>query len=307
MTDIIYNADALSKLRELESESIDCVVTSPPYWALRDYGTAEWDGGDSECDHQVGRNTRGGLSEMQKTKPGSFGDEAILNGHSCPKCGAVRQDSQLGLESTPEAYIERLCAIFDEIRRVLKPTGTCWVNIGDTYYGGGRNAGNKNPKIKSKQVRGLVNLGDTVPGPKGQSKCLVQIPARFAIAMTDRGWILRNELIWHKPNAMPSSVRDRFTVDYEKIYFFTKSRRYYFEQQFEPQRDWGTRDRSKGKYKGAGLANGLSGNLNPKGRNKRSVWSISTKPYKEAHFATFPPELIETPIRAGCPEGGGST
>jgi len=119
--------------------------------------------------------------------------------------------------------------------------------------------------------------------------------------MTDRDWCLRNEIIWHKPNCMPSSVKDRFTVDFEKLFFFTKSKRYYFEPQYEPQIDWGLRERSANKYRAAGLANGLSGELNPNGRNKRTVWTISTKPYSGAHFAVFPPELVETPIKAGCP------
>lgn len=247
-------------------ESVDCVVTSPPYWALRDYGMAD----------------------------------------------------QLGLEPTLEEYIEKLVQIFDEVKRVLKKTGTCWVNLGDTYYGGGRNKGNKNPKVKSKTIKSLKHSFG-VPGPKGMAKCLAQIPARFAIAMTARGWILRNEIIWHKPNAMPSSVKDRFSVDFEKLFFFTKSKKYFFKQQFDPAKFDGRKQeimRGSAKYQGkvtpGHAAHTFASRAHQrwqerdgvKVRNKRSVWSISTKPFKGAHFATFPELLVETPILAGCPAGG---
>lgn len=258
---MILQGDTLTILKTLDDETVDCIVTSPPYYALRDYGL----------------------------------------------------DGQIGLEKSPEDYIWRLIEIFDEIKRVLKKTGTVWVNLGDTYYGGGRNANNHNPKIKSKSVRGLVNLGDTVPGPKGQAKSLAQIPSRFAIAMASRGWILRNEIIWHKPNAMPSSATDRFTVDFEKMFFFTKSRQYYFEQQVEPYTKplnrWGgpktkENDHSKGEEFAVQERPDCERRPNPNGRNMRCVWDISTTPFAGAHFAVFPEELVRTPILAGCPSGG---
>lgn len=254
--DKILQGDVVAVLKTLPDESVDCVVTSPPYYALRDYG----------------------------------------------------MEGQIGLENSAEDYVWVLMQVFDEIKRVLKKTGTLWVNIGDTYYGGGRNKGNHNPKVKSKSVRGLVDLGDTVPGPKGQAKSLAQIPSRFALAMTSRDWILRNEIIWHKPNCMPSSVKDRFTVDFEKVYFFTKSTHYHFEQQFEPAAYDGRKDT---KYKGGpkDMAGGAHERWQKDAqgnhiKNKRSVWSISTKPFKEAHFATFPEDLIEPMVLAGCPQGG---
>lgn len=160
----IHQGEALAVLKTLPSESVDCVVTSPPYWALRDYGVTE----------------------------------------------------QLGLESTPEAYIDRLCTIFDEVKRVLTKDGTCWVNLGDTY--GGFKQGNTETNVKN----------------GGVEKSLCQIPSRFAIEMTNRGWILRNEIIWYKRNAMPQSATDRFTIDFEKMFFFTKSQKYFFKQQLEP-------------------------------------------------------------------------
>lgn len=251
----IIQGDCLAVLKTLPDESVDCVVTSPPYWALRDYGVV----------------------------------------------------GQLGLEETPQKYVKNLCSVFDEVKRVLKKEGTCFVNIGDTYYGGGRNRCNHNPKVKSKSVRGLVDLGDTVPGPKGQSKAMAQIPSRFAIVMADHGWILRNEIIWHKPNCMPASVKDRFTNDFEKVFFFVKSKSYYFKQQFDAANYDGRKDT---KYKGGpkDMAGGAHERWQivdgKRMKNKRSVWSIPTKPLKEAHFATYPEALIEPMIDAGCPAGG---
>jgi DNA modification methylase len=248
----IYNMDCLEGLKLLDDNSIDCCVTSPPYWNLRDYGTEE----------------------------------------------------QLGLEPNFNDYISRLCDIFDEVKRVLKPDGTCFVNLADTYSGSGKGVGSKSKEswkfdIKPKEEKLLPN------------KCLCCIPDRFKIEMINRRWICRNEIIWHKPNAMPDSATDRFTVDYEKIFFFTKQSKYYFEQQFEPiaestikRNEYGWNGNGQGVYAvGRKRQPGSFGNIE-KGRNKRATWSINTKPFKEAHFATFPPELIEPCILAGCREGG---
>ena len=201
-------------------------------------------------------------------------------------------EGQLGLEPHFEEYIKKLEAIFDEVKRVLKKKGTCWINLGDTY------SGNKEGKT-DKKVSQYLKDTTTRLHKKAiiQEKCLCQIPSRFAIAMTDREWILRNRIIWHKPNAMPSSVEDRFTVDYEDVFFFVKNKKYYFEQQYK---------RGQGGVASRGDdADGLVvGGTNPEGRNRRTVWSISTKPYTDAHFATFPETLIEPMILAGCPKGG---
>lgn len=233
---LVLCGDALDQLKTLPSESVDCCVTSPPYWALRDYGV----------------------------------------------------DGQLGLEPTFTEYIKKLCDIFDEVKRVLRKDGTLWVNIGDTYYGGGNNRGNtktlsdiqKGNRGAQGQVQHKWNFTEY------QAKSLCQIPSRFAIEMCNRGWILRNKIIWHKPNCMPSSVKDRFTVDFEEVFFFVKSKKYWFETQYEPANTPGVK------------------NLSEKGRNKRTVWTITTKPYAEAHFATYPETLIEPMIKAGCPVGG---
>ena len=251
----IYNCDCLEGLKEIDDESINCCITSPPYWALRDYGV----------------------------------------------------DGQLGLEPTFEEYIDKLCNIFDEVKRVLRKDGTCWVVIGDTYGGTGTGQ-EKSMESKNKQTSGQYEDAIEARNTKNiatkgiYDKCLLMIPFRFAIEMVNRGWILRNTIIWYKPNCMPASVKDRFTVDFEYIFFFVKNKKYWFEQQFEPQQNWGLRDRTEGKYKKAGLANGLTGEINIEGRNKRSVWQVTTKPFKEAHFAVYPPDLIEPMIKAGCPE-----
>lgn len=276
MLNKIIQGDSLEVLKTLENESIDCVITSPPYWSLRDYGV----------------------------------------------------EGQLGLEMTFQEYITKLCDIFDEVKRVLKKEGTIWVNLGDTYGGTG-----KKSDTNDKYAKGLARAFDR-PNGKEKQKCLLQIPSHFAIEMVNRGWILRNKIIWHKPNAMPSSAKDRFTVDFEEVFFFVKKKKYYFETQYDPYapssdaryrqalragKSYTTKEPYKkntpytGKYKrgqGSVASRGDDGDglvvvgTNPNGRNRRTVWSINTKPLKDAHFATFPEALIEPMVLAGCPEGG---
>lgn len=260
----IICGDARKVLKKIPPESIDCVVTSPPYWSLRDYEVA----------------------------------------------------GQIGLEKDFTEYLERLYAVFDEVRRVLKPEGTCWIVIGDTYGGSGE--GNQRGVGKIKEYN-KFNRSPKFTHTKGKySKCLLEIPARLAIGMIERGWILRNEIIWHKPNSLPQSMKDRFTVDFEKMFFFTKSRRYFFRQQFEPLKNperlkrpyfnhnhehkWWDSDK-KLPVNAQAMERSRSKVL-VTGRNKRSVWSIGTVNYAGDHFAVFPPRLIETPILAGCPAGG---
>lgn len=264
----IIRGEALKVLQRLPDESIDCAVTSPPYWSLRDYG--------------------------------------------------MRQ--QLGLEASPEEYIDRLCAIFDEIKRVLKPNGTCWVNMGDAYATRSNKTGSRT-KCPQPILSPASNhaLDFTRPHARLPGKCLVQLPARFALAMINRGWILRNELIWHKPNCLPQSARDRFTVDFEKLFFFVKQRHYYFKQQFEPLqgkdrlfRPLGKPEHKRKSVYGdryVSVINPYTAEASRKrilrhGRNKRAVWRIPVRPFRGEHYAVYPPSLIETPIKAGCPTGG---
>lgn len=254
-------------LKTIPDESIDCVVTSPPYWALRDYGVT----------------------------------------------------GQIGLESTIEEYLDKLILIFDEVHRVLKPKGTCWVNFGDTYAnktkGGHRNKVQNNI-FDSLTARSFIPKLKTKLNIPAKSLCL--IPSRFAVRMIERGWILRNEIIWHKPNAMPQSVSDRFSVDFEKVFFFVKTGKYYFRQQFEPVKNPSELKRrfsnpfDHHQYRKSGRKSpknleAIKQNQNKilkRGRIKRCVWSIGTAASQANHFAVFPPRLIETPILAGCPENG---
>lgn len=253
------HGDALEVLRSIQSESVQCCITSPPYWGLRDY----------------------------------------------------QNSNQLGLEATYQEYIDKLVKVFDEFRRVLRSDGTCWVNIGDSY--GGSKSGNKEDNKSAQYGTGKTVIGKHRPSSDILSKSLIGIPERFVVAMTDAGWIRRNTIIWHKPNCIPASVKDRFTVDFEYFYFFAKGKKYLFNQQFDeyttPMNRWGG-DKLKAAGTsiwddGVGQKTYRNRNMrpNPNGRNKRSVWNISTKPFKGAHFAVYPPELIRTPILSCSNEG----
>ncbi len=208
-----------------------------------------------------------------------FPDESIDTCITSPPYWGLRDygvDNQLGLEETPEEFISKLCDVFDEVNRVLRPHGSCWVNLGDSY------CRTPNSQDKSGKTGITTHKYDyDFKHNKNYSsaykqKSLVQIPSRFGIEMTNRGWILRNEIIWHKPSCLPASVQDRYTVNYEKMFFFTKNPKYYFKQQIEETKDL------------------LQ-------RNKRTVWSVNTASFKGAHFATYPPELLKSPIDATCP------
>jgi DNA modification methylase len=224
MRNQILVGDVLERLRELPSESVHCVVTSPPYWGLRDYSAV----------------------------------------------------GQLGLEATPEEYITNMVRVFAEVRRVLRLDGTLWLNLGDNF----------------------------------QDKQLCGMPWRLAFALQADGWWLRSDIIWSKPNPMPESVIDRPTKSHEYIFLLTKSAKYFYDAEAvrEPAQDWGPRDRSNFRngttdplLKHHGLTNG---DFATAGRNKRSVWEISTQPFPEAHFATYPEELVLTCIKAGTSEWG---
>ena len=255
----VYCGDSLELLKKLPDRVIDCIITSPPYWALRDYGNKK----------------------------------------------------QIGLESDFKDYVNKLCDIFDEAKRVLKDQGTCWINLGDTYYTKSGCAFLNDNLVPIERIKKLgINKANSARG-RGllESKNLTLTPFRFAIEMQKRGWILRNVIIWHKPNCMPSSVKDRFTVDFEYLFFFVKSRKYYFNQQREPHKDaslkrteynWDGHREKGSSFSGMNIKK----MCHPKGRNKRCVWNIPTKSFRGAHFAVYPTRLIEIPIKAGCPKGG---
>ena len=320
----IINADVRETMKNIPSESVDCVMTSPPYWALRDYGIepSVWDGKE-DCEHEWGISVpprRNGHIEDVKN-PNSIQYSNVGSQHeltdtqSCSICQAWK--GSLGLEPNFDLYTKHLLDIFDEIKRVLKKTGTCWVNLGDTYGGSGNASGHTNEtKNLSKKTEDYGASKGNQKATKGLQKSLCLIPERFAIGMVERGWILRNTVIWYKPNSMPSSAKDRFTVDFEKIFFFTKSKKYFFEQQLEPHADTPfTRERYKyapspGKKHDDNKDTNITNTDfaqhwgNPQGRNKRCVWKICPQPFPEAHFAVFPENLVETPLKAGCPPKG---
>jgi len=428
----VYLGDCRETLKEIENESVHTCITSPPYWGLRDYGTAEWVGGDPDCPHmrttKIGKNPSTGHKAM--FEQGNVVGDAIFK-NECPICGAKRKDSQLGLEDTPEEYVENLVTVFKEVKRVLRDDGTVWLNLGDSYNT--TQAGNKtwgsgvgaNKHYKDGSIPKKRNLTQGL-----KQKDLVGIPWRVAFALQADGWYLRQDIIWHKPNPMPESVRDRCTKAHEYIFLLSKNARYYFdheaikedlaesskirlnediENQKGSDRVLGKSNgnmkavggnKSHGKYKNqeteAKNRQGLHANrgdklievreglpeqsvlveflrsrvnaktladntdipltkiehwfrrdktgfsypsiedwkkvrefiddfsnefyeidkglsefdlktdevvVNPK-RNKRSVWTVTTKPFKGAHFATFPMDLIEPCVLAGCPKGG---
>ena len=220
------------------------------------------------------------------------------------------EEDQIGQEQSPEEYIENLVDVFRSVRDVLTDDGTLWLNIGDSYYNyrPGRGQG----LVKQTVSNSKQDLPDVCPrrGNKLEGlkeKDLIGIPWMLAFALRADGWYLRQDIIWNKPNPMPESVRDRCTKSHEYIFLLSKSKRYYYNNEAikEPAKDWGTRDRTQGKYHNAGT--GLSPHTgltkSYKTKNKRSVWSVTNKPYKGAHFAVYPPDLIEPCILAGSEEG----
>ena len=218
------------------------------------------------------------------------------------------EDKQIGQEGSPEEFVDQLVEVFKKVRDVMVDDGTLWVNMGDTYYNY-RSDGNYPKQTVSKTNQDLPNFsparGNKLKGLK--SKDLIGVPRLLAFALRKDGWYLRQDIIWHKPNPMPESVKDRCTKSHEYIFLLSKSKNYYYDNEAikEPAKDWGTRDRTNGKYhnKGTGLQphTGLSKSYPTK--NKRSVWTVTSKPYKEAHFATYPPDLIEPCIKAGSRKG----
>lgn len=342
----LYNMDVREGLKRLPDESINCCITSPPYWALRDYGNQtetiwkgdkeleeigassvnkcwndsehEWNefktppkGGHTKSDNMP--NVGANLSEQIDETSIRFG----YTSNFCIKCGAWK--GQLGLEPTFELYISHLCDIYDDVKRVLRKDGTCFVNLGDTYGGSGNSSGH---------TEETKNLGYTTSkmgaskgnqqATKGMEKSLCMIPFRFAIEMQNRGWILRNNIVWHKPNCMPCSVKDRFTVDFEYVFFFVKNKHYWFETQYEKLSEVTIKDIKKrrnlacltGEHGSKHFDNPNSvfdkqktGRLRTEfvnleqGRNKRAVWTINSK-YEDLEQ--------EAEIRQGMSKGRGS-
>jgi DNA modification methylase len=265
----VLPGDCISSMKELPSGSVHCCVTSPPYFGLRDYGV----------------------------------------------------DGQIGLEPTPKEYVAKLVAVFQEVRRVLRDDGTLWLNLGDSYA---RTGGTDKNISSTGKVGNTLKTLDMLPNrkqiaPDGlKEKDLIGIPWRVAFAMQTDGWYLRQDIIWAKPNPMPESVTDRCTKSHEYLFLLAKNGRYYFDADAiseplvrpdEANRKTPARFGGADKYVEAKKQSRLhSGNeyigTDSGTRNRRSVWTVATQPYSGAHFATFPPKLIEPCILAGCPEGG---
>ena len=276
--------DCLEVLKTLPKNHFDTVVTSPPYYGLRDYNTGTWVGGDPNCPHKrltkISKDTATGHANMHEH--GDVVGDAIYR-QKCPICGAERKDSQIGLELTPQDYVRRLVEVFRGVRDTLKEDGTVWLNLGDTYHNyraDGLNVKQTLHKDKHDQPEVSPNRANKIQGLK--EKDLMGIPWRVAFALQEDGWYLRQDIIWHKPNPMPESVKDRCTKAHEYIFLLSKNSHYYFDHEAIQE----------------------EASQESETKNKRSVWTVNTKPYKEAHFAVFPTDLIEPCIKAGCPKDG---
>lgn len=295
--------DNRKTLKTLADKSVYCCVTSPPYWGLRDYGTGRWEGGDSNCDHMVTGKPRASRPKGRLGGGTETVDAGTIAKSRCPKCGAIRIDDQIGLEETPDEYVEKMVGVFREVRRVLRDDGTLWINLGDSFYG------------SASTVKKGLGL---------KPKDLVGIPWMVAFALRADGWYLRSEIIWEKPNAQPESVKDRPTRSHENLFLFSKSESYFYDHaavkepitessvaritqatfasQTGGPKDYGKTGVNANRSTRKTIENFAKSNDGT--RNKRSVWTVPTKLFSEAHFATHPPKLIIPCIKAGCPEGG---
>ena len=292
MLNKIHNINCITGMKDLEDNSIDCCITSPPYFGLRDYGS----------------------------------------------------DEQIGLESTPELFVQQLVNVFADVKRVLKNDGTLWLNLGDSYAGSGKGKSDKTMDLRNCISGSHHNIGNKTDIFKNESykpKDLIGVPWMVAFALRSNGWYLRQDIIWNKPNPMPESVTDRCTKSHEYIFLLSKSAKYYYDAESiktplkdqsvlrlsqnileqkgssrVPGKTNGNMKATKKQYdkstaQGGSNINGHNGSFNKNGEliggefaNKRSVWTVTTKPFKEAHFATFPEDLIMDMIKAGCPENG---
>lgn len=284
-------------------------VTSPPYYGLRDYGTGKWKGGDENCSHKRDSKYSDKTITGHANKDLTVGDAIYKS--ICPKCGAIREDRQLGLEETPEEYIKAMVEVFRCVWDVLEDDGTLWVNIGDSYCGTGSKGDHIDPK--NPDGRNGQSVSKTLKLDGYKSKDLIGIPWMLAFALRADGWYLRQDIIWHKPNPMPEPVSDRCTKAHEYIFLLSKSRKYYYDADLIKEDAVGERGGAPLKATNPEFRQGNSRSVNgglsngwqpSEFRNKRSVWTVSPKPYTGAHFAVFPEELIEPCILAGAPVGG---
>jgi len=314
----LLHGDCREVLKTLPAESVHCVVTSPPYWGLRDYGTGEWEGGDPACDHSLPLGD-GGAVRVDERIPFRTGKQYThqrVTGNDC-RCGARRVDRQIGLEPTPEEHVAALVVVFREVKRVLRSDGVLWLNYGDCYagnphYAGGAVGGANGSDHKPYHGGYASGTRGKISGPGLKPKDLVGMPWRVAFALQADGWWLRSDIIWSKPNPMPESVTDRPTRAHEYVFLLTKSARYFYDADAIREPDVSGHGSGNGFKRAARLSfldeDGPRGNETPwtpgAGRNKRTVWTINSQPFAEAHFATFPEALIEPCVMAGTSEWG---
>jgi len=322
--DKILCGDTLEVLKSMEAGIVDMCITSPPYWGLRDYGTAQWEGGDNGCDHikeyaraneSLKNSTLGPLKKGLGANNAAHIAQEKQYGKTCLKCGAIRIDKQLGLEPTIDEYISNMTAVFEEVKRVLKDTGVLFLNMGDAY------ASANSCRIIDGNGRAGLSYNSTPPHKRSnrlasniKEKDLIGQPWRLAFSLQAAGWYLRSDIIWHKPNPMPESVTDRPTKSHEYLFLLTKKSKYFYDADAvreehkeisikRSHRKWdGNRD--IGPIKPSWSTLKAENMCHPAGRNKRTVWTIATQAYSGAHFATFPEKLVEPCIRAGTSEKG---
>ena len=317
ITNKVFLGDSREVLKEFPDKCVDTCITSPPYWGLRDYGTSTWVGGDENCTHR--RDTK--KSDKCITGHKNF-DEMLGVGDAiykseCKRCGAKRVDNQIGLEDEVSDYIEQIVDVFSEVHRILKDDGTLWLNLGDSYAGSTGKSGGVSEIQSVKRQLDTGSIGSLRPAKVAglKRKDLIGVPWRAAFALQKYGWYLRQDIIWHKPNPMPEPANDRCVKSHEYMFLLSKNPQYYFDADSikEPSitPNTGTSWKQR-KLDGEPMRHGLqgaaavgAGNFKTyEKRNKRSVWTVPTKPYAGAHFATFPPELITPCIKAGSREGG---
>jgi DNA modification methylase len=312
----LYHGDNLDVLRELPDKSVHMCCTSPPFYGLRDYGTGEWEGGDPDCDHAKWAAWH---DPKKGTGPASQTYSQYRN--ECGKCGARRVDKQIGLEDTPDQWVQNLVAVFREVRRVLRDDGTLWVEIGDSYTSAA-SGGVGAPAKQHTNVGSLIPRGSVPPGHK--PKDLLGQPWLLAFALRADGWYLRSEIIWARPNPMPESVTDRPTKSHSTVFLLSKQPRYFYDadairEPFAPTLHNGSPN-PRAKYPGGLYPNETTQERYDKpaevrtfsprepdqraGANARSVWTIPTQPTPFAHFATWPEALCRRMILAGTSERG---
>lgn len=299
--------DVRSGLRTLPDKSVHCAVTSPPYWGLRDYKTGRWEGGEASCNHVRNHGVQGKTGQRADR---TFTAQSFYKS-VCGKCGAKRIDRQIGSEPTIAEFIETMVEVFREVRRVLRDDGTIWLNMGDSYSSGGRSDyGTTAPDSKQATNLAIKSAKRPPQQPGLKPKDLCGVPWRLALALQDDGWYLRSDIIWAKPNPMPSSVTDRPTTAHEYVFLLSKSARYFYDAEAIAEPASGAPSGNKTPKSGDDY--GRPGHHvwssipfdGSETRNARTVWTIPTQAYSDAHFATFPEKLPMTCIKAGTSEHG---